>query len=89
MIRLGMCFIMGSFFSEPGDSMRAKRSCEYELFALVFLFSWVSAAGVLSPKGVNYEGKLRIFYGLNSRLFSAKRRSVMWFSWSLIFQFKL
>ncbi|CAL9748348.1 unnamed protein product [Musa acuminata subsp. burmannicoides] len=55
MIRLGMCFIMGSFFSEPGDSMRAKKSCEYELFALVFLFSWVSAAGVLSPKGVNYE----------------------------------
>ncbi|CAL9111042.1 unnamed protein product [Musa textilis] len=46
---------MGSFFSEPGDSMRAKKACEYELFALVFLFSWVSAAGVLSPKGVNDE----------------------------------
>ncbi|URD93277.1 Leucine rich repeat N-terminal domain [Musa troglodytarum] len=46
---------MGSFFSEPGDSMRAKKPCEYELFALVFLFSWVSAAGVLSPKGVNDE----------------------------------
>ncbi|RZR79251.1 hypothetical protein BHM03_00004922, partial [Ensete ventricosum] len=55
MIPLGLCFIMGRFFSEPGDSMRAKKSCEYELFALLFLFSWVSAAGVLSPKGVNYE----------------------------------
>ncbi|WOL19895.1 protein NSP-INTERACTING KINASE 1-like isoform X2 [Canna indica] len=45
---------MGSFFLKLGDSMRAK-SRKNEIFLVVFLLFWGSSAGLLSPKGVNFE----------------------------------
>ncbi|XP_074592331.1 protein NSP-INTERACTING KINASE 1-like [Curcuma longa] len=47
---------MGSFLLKSGGSMRPRRSkYAHELFLVAFLFSWAPSAGLLSPKGVNYE----------------------------------
>nr|XP_010927978.1 protein NSP-INTERACTING KINASE 1 isoform X1 [Elaeis guineensis] len=45
---------MSAFFWEIIGSMGAK-SMENGLFLMVFLWTWASAAGLLSPKGVNFE----------------------------------
>lgn len=52
---------MGAFFWDLIGSMGAKNR-ENGLFLMVFFWTWASAAGILSPKGVNFEGILDIFH---------------------------
>lgn len=42
--------------------MRLKRGEEAPLCLVAFLLIWNSANGLLSPKGVNFEGKMGAFF---------------------------